>query len=252
MGLGSGDVYMEYDLDLDAKGFDVLEAVYECGGSATTTEVKEYTNIEKNAVVHYRFDKLEEQGLVEMGVGESQGNRVPPKKAVLTEEAGQRIADGLFAEADEPTIIERMDRVERQFEALIEDFHELSDEFRQWRYDGEDDRVVDVTEILDRLDEFEKMTEGYGEDALGEALEGADRVEEVEERFTTKGKYFDRNRAFDRNPGGGKVEVEGRDLVVAVESLQTEIDEIVATLDDAGMSPPGEEEFLRDRGGIWG
>ena len=87
---------MDTDLDLDAKGFEVLESIYELGGEASTTEVKEYTGIEKNAIIHYRFDKLEEQGIVEMGTGEVQGNRLPPKVAELTEAGGERIADGLF------------------------------------------------------------------------------------------------------------------------------------------------------------
>ena len=66
---------MDTDLDLDAKALEVLESIYELGGEASTTEVKEYTGIEQNAIIHYRFDKLEEQGIVEMGTGEAQIGR---------------------------------------------------------------------------------------------------------------------------------------------------------------------------------
>ena len=64
---------MDTDLDLDAKGFEVLESIYEQGGEASTTEVKEYTGIEKNAIIHYRFDKLEEQGLLRWEPGKFRG-----------------------------------------------------------------------------------------------------------------------------------------------------------------------------------
>lgn len=238
-------------LDLDSKGFEVLEAIYECGGEATTTEVKEYTNIEKNAVIHYRFEKLEEQEMVEMGTGEASGNRVPPKKAILTEEAGERIAGGLFAE-DEPSIVERMDRLERQFENVVEGFHELQDEFRNWRYDEETDEEVDVAAILERLDAFEALLEGHDVDSLDSVFQLEERVEENSKVARTKAKYIHRERAFDRNPGmHGEAYVEGKDVTMAVRELTTEIDQIVEALETAGIGPVEDDEFLARKDGLW-
>lgn len=239
------------DLDLDAKGFDVYEAIYEHGGEATTTEIKEWTGIEKNAIVHYRMDKLEDQGLIEIGVGEASGNRTPPKLASLTE-TGQKLADDRLFDEAEPTIIERMDRVERRMKAVEGEFHSLQDEFRQWRYDEEEDREVDIRDILDRLEKFEALTEGVDDDALEEALAVADRVEDIEGTLTTKRKYFDQTRSMDRSGGSGRSMVEGRDVVVALQSLEAETEQLARSLKEAGIEPAESEEYIALNGGIWG
>jgi hypothetical protein len=179
---------MDTDLDLDAKGFDVLEAIYELGGEATTSEVKEYTGIEKNAIIHYRFDKLEEQGIVEMGTGEAQGNRLPPKVAKLTETGGERIADGLFSD-EQPTVVERMDRLERQFENVVKELQDVKDEFRKWRYDEDRDQEVEITELLERVERVDSSLAGIDPTMLEDALAVEKRMERIEERFRIKGKW---------------------------------------------------------------
>lgn len=239
------------DLDLDAKGFDVYEAIYEHGGEATTTEIKQWTGIETNAIIHYRMDKLEEQDLIEIGVGESEGKRTPPKLAKLTE-TGQHLADQRLFDEAEPTIIERMDRVERRMRAVEGEFHELSDEFRQWRYDEEEDREVDIKDILDRLEKFEALTEGVDDEALEEALGVAERVEDIEGALTTKRKYFGQTRSLDGSGGSGRTMVESIDLIAAIQSLETETKQIAQALEEAGIEPPGEDdEFHALNGGMW-
>lgn len=148
--------------DLDAKAFEVLEAVYESGGEANTSEIKEYTGIQKNAIIHYRYDRLEEAGLITTRTGESTGARVPPKVAVLTDEAQEQIAGGLF-DTDDSTIVERMDRLERQFGALVDEFRDVEREFRNWRYDEESDEEVDLTEVLDNVRGLQEEVETYRE-----------------------------------------------------------------------------------------
>ena len=184
---------MGAELDLDAKGFDVLEAIYELGGEATTSEVKEYTGIEKNAIIHYRFDKLEEQGLVEMGVGEATGNRLPPKVAQLTENGGERIAAGLFSD-EQPTIVDRMDRLERKFDRVLDELNTVKDEFRKWKYDEERDEEVDITELVEKINRVDGSLAGIDASVLEEALAVESRMDRMEERFRIKGKwanYFD-------------------------------------------------------------
>ena len=173
---------MDTDLDLDAKGFEVLESIYEQGGEASTTEVKEYTGIEQNAIIHYRFDKLEEQGVVEMGTGEAPGNRLPPKVATLTEAGGERIADGLFSD-EQPTVVERVDRLERQFESVVEELQDVKDEFR-----GQE---VEITELLERVERVDSSLAGIDPSMLEDALAVEKRMERIEERFSIKGKWAD-------------------------------------------------------------
>jgi len=217
------------DLDLDAKGFDVLEAVYELGGEATTSDVKEYTGIEKNAIVHYRFDKLEEQGLVEMGVGEADGNRLPPKKAILTDDAGERIAAGLFSD-EQPTIVERMDRLERKFDTVVEELRDVKDEFRKWKYNEETDEEIEITELVDRVESVDDSLAGIDRDELTDAIAVNDRMDEFEERFRIKGKWANHFNHVDKpslKEGGSyqPYDVDGYDVMMAAFS-------------DIGIEPP--------------
>ena len=213
---------MDTDLDLDAKGFDVLEAIYELGGEATTSEVKEYTGIEKNAIIHYRFDKLEEQGIVEMGTGEAQGNRLPPKVAKLTETGGERIADGLFSD-EQPTVVERMDRLERQFENVVKELQDVKDEFRKWRYDEDRDQEVEITELLERVERVDSSLAGIDPSMLEDALAVEKRMERIEERFRIKGKWansFDhvsRESVLDGSTWT-QYDVDGYDVIMAAYS----------------------------------
>jgi len=152
--------------DLDAKAFEVLEAIYESGGEANTSEIKEYTGIEKNAIIHYRYDRLEEAGLVTTRTGETEGSRVPPKVAELTEEGRERIASGLF-DTEDLTIVERMDRLERQFRAVVDEYRDVEQEFRNWRYDEETDEEVDLGDLRDEMEslreEQQRTREKFGE-----------------------------------------------------------------------------------------
>lgn len=146
--------------DLDEKSYQILEAVYENGGKANTTEIKQYTGIEKNAIVHYRYDKLEDEDLITIERGESQGDRLPPKVAILTETAQNHIQNGLFAE-EEPTVLERLDRLERQFNSVMSEFDELKQEIREFRYVEEDDRELTAQELTERIQELESLEAQY-------------------------------------------------------------------------------------------
>jgi chromosome segregation ATPase len=172
--------------DLDAKAFEVLEAIYESGGEANTSEIKEYTGIQKNAIIHYRYDRLEEAGLITTRTGESDSSRVPPKVAELTEEAGERIADGLFDEQDK-TIVDRMDQMERQFRSVVDEFRDLEQEFRDWRYDEENDEELSAADLAIRMDELADMAETIEEahDRLNTADDLDDRVTDLERKVTS-------------------------------------------------------------------
>lgn len=189
MCVGGGKGRMVSVQDLDELALEVLEAVYETGGEATTSEVKRYTGIDKNARIHYRFDKLEDAGLIEVGQGEAEGNRLPPKKAVLTDEAERQVEGGLFGDEEEPTIAERMNRLERRFEVLMDEFEEVRDEFRRWRYNEEEDREVDITELLDKMETLDDNLGGLTAEEVRAVMDVEGRMEALEDRFLIKGKW---------------------------------------------------------------
>lgn len=144
--------------ELDAKALEVLEAVFELGGEANTSEIKEYTGIRKNGIIHYRYEKLEEAGMIETHTGEPDGNKVPPTVATLTEHAQSEIEGGLFGE-EEADIVERIDRVERGFETTQDAVREMQREFQMWRFDEENDEEIDAADLRDRLEEIEELGE---------------------------------------------------------------------------------------------
>lgn len=154
----------DYD-NLDAKALEILEAIYESGGEADTSEIKEYTGIEKNGIVHYRYEKLADSGLITTRTGDPDGSKIPPTVATLTDEAQEEIEGGLFGE-ESATIIERMDRIERQYRATHEALRDVQNDFEMWRFDPETDEEIDATELRDRVDEIEQMG-----DELREQLE---------------------------------------------------------------------------------
>jgi hypothetical protein len=236
-------VMEQLDFDLDAKGFDVLEAVYENGGEATTTVVKEYTGIDKNAIVHYRFDKLEENGIMEVGVGEAAGNRTPPKKAMLTGKGEELCRSGFFEE-ETPTIVERMDRLERRFSAVVEDFHDVADEFERWRMDG-DGEEIDVMGLLERLERFERMIANVPEDVLQDVTGLEERVGELEDNQKMKGKYFGGLPGLE-NRGNGRRRFSARDIYRVFLQQQAQIQQLAGALEGAGIGAENEELLGHD------
>lgn len=218
--------------DLDAKAFDVLEAVYESGGEANTSEIKEYTGIEKNAIIHYRYDRLEDAGLITTRTGEATGARVPPKVAVLTDEGKEQIAAGLF-DSEDSTIVERMDRLERQFGAVVDQFRNVEQEVRQFRYDGETDEEVTAAELVDRIEELSELSEQIEEvtdgEGLGDVLDRVDSMEDTVERYRELVDTMDtehhelKARVLDGDDGLVDIDADG--LREQVDEAETEAEE---------------------------
>jgi hypothetical protein len=231
--------------NLDAKGMDVLEAIHEAGGRASTGEVKDLTGIEKNAIVLYRFDKMEELGLVETESGEASGNRIPPRVAVLTEKAKEMIRGGLFAD-EEPTVVERMDRLERQFKQVTEEVHDLQGEFRQFRYDPENDEEIDVRGLIEEVQALQAMLEELDPSKVEEATGVKRSVTRVEDRQKTRAKYLNRSRSFDGTSKSGDepVPVDARDVYAAIHSLENEVAQIAAALEASGVEPVEEDGYF--------
>lgn len=215
--------------DLDATALEVLEAAYEHGGEATTSDVKRFTGIEANSTVHYRFEKLAEAGLVEQDRKQTDDHFVPVRVIRISEEGSRQIAGGLFEE-EQPTIVERMDRLESKFDLVLGELESLKHEFEQWKYDPEQDREVDVTDLLQKAEALNENLGGLTDEEIRGVMDVEGRVEALEDRFRIKGKWagdhfphVNRQKMLDRDANSWKqYEVDGYDLVMLGQAVYEE------------------------------
>lgn len=207
--------------DLDAKALEVLEAVYESGGEANTSEIKEYTGIQKNGIVHYRYEKLEEAGLIERKSGEAEGTKFATTVVSLTEEGEQEIRGGLLGD-EGATMVERMDRLERQYRAAQDALRDVKREFEMWKYDEEADEEIDAAELRDRVEA---------------AQEGRERIEERLREF----EEFE-SEQYDADSLTESVSV----MESRVQGIDTEIGEVSGEVERLALLLALEPEQVRD------
>ena len=81
--------------DLDWKAVALLDELRENGGQANTTQLKHATGW-NSSVIHYRYDKLADAGLITTRKGHTDTDRIPPTVASLTDDGQQAIEDGLI------------------------------------------------------------------------------------------------------------------------------------------------------------
>ena len=81
--------------DLDWKSVALLDELRENNGQANTTQLKHATGW-NSSVIHYRYDKLTDAGLITTRDGHTDTDRIPPTVATLTDAGEQAIADGLI------------------------------------------------------------------------------------------------------------------------------------------------------------
>lgn len=152
--------------DLDRKSERILEALYNHGGEAETGEIKEYTGIEKNGVVHYRInEKLEPAGLVASRTIEDGERRLGVKVTELTEE-GKQAVERVLDDGDGPSLVDRMEMLEADFEGL------------RSTVDGYEGRLFEAIEKAERFEELAEEAEA----ALDRVELLADHVEELRRR----------------------------------------------------------------------
>jgi DNA-binding PadR family transcriptional regulator len=164
--------------DLDRKSQRILEAIYNHGGDAQTSEIMEYTGIEKNGIVHYRInEKLEPQGLVESHKVEDGDRPLGVKISSLTD-AGNKVVGQIFEEGNGPTLMQEMEMLRSEVEDLRETVQlyeghidHLEDEIEA--YEQQYGTIDEIREMLNEAKEIETdgpmVTEVTIED-LGEEL----------------------------------------------------------------------------------
>ncbi|WP_080503406.1 hypothetical protein [Halococcus thailandensis] len=140
--------------DLDWKAIAVLDELRENGGQANTTQLKHATGW-NSSVIHYRYDKLVDAGLITKQKGHTETDRIPPTVATLTDDGQQAIDEGLIDSfnLDQLTVRDLKEKTEQhdhQFSRLENQMNE-----RDAHYDK---RIADLEtrmeEIEDALEEI--------------------------------------------------------------------------------------------------
>jgi uncharacterized coiled-coil protein SlyX len=171
-------------VDLDWKARDVLEALVENGGEATTSEVKTYTGLERNEVIKYRFGKLSEAGLVQTYQPSSENGRPAAKVARLTDD-GEALLDGddevdlgIGVGDDDLTIDERMERLEKQMAPIRDTYGEVKKRIAELEgaIEEHDDDLDDIVEEIENVKHAMDVSapDGCGGDLASELEFGDD------------------------------------------------------------------------------
>ncbi|MCU4801353.1 hypothetical protein OB920_13310 [Halobacteria archaeon HArc-gm2] len=107
--------------NLDVKSEAFLRAVYESGGTAKTTEIRDRTGLSQKER-NYRFEKLDQMGYIDTGYANSGTSRRDPKEATLTDDGMAIVEEGISPEAREwvleNEVTEKVERLEQRIDML--------------------------------------------------------------------------------------------------------------------------------------
>lgn len=121
---------IEWDLDILCQ--NILHALEQHDGEATTSEIRDFIGVESRSRLNYRINEyLVPQGLVSTHQPEPEPGDIPPKELILTED-GEAALAALAEQADvNQDIAERVDQLETQMATLqeqMQDLHQRVDE----------------------------------------------------------------------------------------------------------------------------
>lgn len=143
--------------DLNLKARRILETIYNNGGVATTSEIKEHTEIKNLQIVKYHAKEvLADEGFIEYTKIESEDHPTGVLEFTLTDEGKERIAH-LFEDGEDIPIKERMEKLE--------------------------DRFHDVEEVVEDLIGTANFAEDLANDSELKARQAADEVSEIREEI---------------------------------------------------------------------
>jgi DNA-binding MarR family transcriptional regulator len=135
--------------DLDWKAIAILDELRENGNQANTTQLKHATGW-NSSVIHYRYDKLVDAGLVTKRKGHTDTDRIPPTVATLTERGEQAIDDGLIDSfnLDQLTVRDLKEKTEQHDHRFSRLETQLSE--RNSHYDA---RIADLETRLESIED---------------------------------------------------------------------------------------------------
>lgn len=160
---------MESWKSIDEKSIQFLKAVREYDGSATITQIRNFTGLSR-ANANYRFKKLKNEGLINIKRdGKTKGERKPAKRATLTGKARREIEKGLldtdfpdpivsdtsnFASAtDVDQLSQKVDKIETKINTTLHSAESVSSDSHSEEFNTDIEPVL--SSIRSRLDELE-------------------------------------------------------------------------------------------------
>ena len=148
---------------LDWKCHEILRALAENEGRATTSEISERTGIENNDHILYRFRaKLRPAELVEVTQPEYDGSAIQSKTAILTD-AGWEAIDWLDEDDEEPPqLSDRLDQLDARYSQIESRLDTLNKHI---------ERIGEITEGHE--EDIEALKAGHNE--LADAIEGVNQ-----------------------------------------------------------------------------
>jgi len=159
-------------VELDQTGVDILRALVQHDGTATSTELRKFLGLDSTTKFNYRVrEYLAPEGLIKTHQPEPEPGGFPPKEITLTEH-GKEYLEGLDSgDRNSGGIADRLDRLEEQVEGLRQENQELREENQELKemIEGSDvemvtGRVQELTDDVDRLQaKMSNMQEAIGE-----------------------------------------------------------------------------------------
>lgn len=135
--------------DLDWKAIAILDELRKNGNQANTTQLKHATGW-NSSVIHYRYDKLVDAGLITKRKGHTDTDRIPPTVATLTEEGEQAIEQGLIDSfnLDQLTVRDLKEKTEHHDHRFSRLENQMAD--RDAHYDA---KIADLETRLEEIEE---------------------------------------------------------------------------------------------------
>lgn len=141
---------------VDNEAKQVLNAVFDHDGEATTSEIRRETGLEKH-IIHYRYDKLSEQGLLTTERSDTPlSGPLPPLVATLTETGRRAINEGLVGDVFDDSVSSEVSLDREQFRDFRDALNRLDTQSAAL---ADDLRQNPPREFAERLDQIESDVE---------------------------------------------------------------------------------------------
>jgi DNA-binding PadR family transcriptional regulator len=171
--------------DLDDMATTILEAIWQNGGEADTSEIKEYTGFEDNSRLHYRrTEHLEPNGFVECTT-EDRGDTLTVTVWQLTEQ-GEKAVDRHMTDTDTPPLKQTVDELRdvvgdlnrkvQSFEGRLNNTEQQFDELQE-TFESVDETVTRAEEVTEKAE----MVVGRYDEIRDENKELKNRIHKMEE-----------------------------------------------------------------------
>jgi len=143
----------ENGVELDWLAREVLFSISAAGGKSNTSEIRQATDFHAEKI-KYRFQKLENAELIEVGSPEQlPDGRMGPTPVEITQAGAKKIEEGF--KSVEETLEERLQRIERRSER----YKDLRRAYHAVKEENEDlhERVEELEHRLEQLEDWIKL-----------------------------------------------------------------------------------------------